>query len=402
MAKKMNTQRADGRYRVKVYIGIKDNKKQYKYVYGKTQKEADRKAEELKVSLRKGMDISAHNNSFKTWAEYWLISKRHEVTEDRYATLQSRANIWIDALKNAQISQIKPFELQTILFSISAKNPYTDKPMAKKTIRGYVQVINAIFDFAFDNRVIDYNPANKLKTPQTATPTTQRRALTSEERKRVIEFEHRAQPSAMLMMMSGLRRGEATALQWNDIDFVNNKISVTKSYNFKTKEFKTPKNGKARVVSVPKRLIDYLNTLPKKSLFVLTNAKGKMMTDDSWKRLYQSYMHDLNIEYGFNGNAPNKYSPIKIPMIITPFTPHELRHTFCTTMFEAGIDALTAKEQMGHADIQTTLSIYTHLSAKHKETQVNKLDAFYDDEIGSVLEKGGSEGGQDFSQALYL
>ena len=388
MAKKMNTPQADGRYRVRVYIGIKDGKKAYKSVYGKTQKEADRKAEELKVSLRKGMDISAHNDSFKTWAGYWLIAKKHEVSEDRFTTLQSRTNIWIKALNNAQISQIKPFELQTILFSIAAKNPYTGKPMAKKTIRGYIQVINAIFDFVIDNRVIDYNPANKLKAPQNAIDPVKRRALTEVERQRVMEFEHRAKPSAMLMMLSGLRRGEATALQWNDIDFVNNKISVTKSYNFKIKDFKSPKNGKARIVSVPQMLIDYLKTLPQNSLFVLTNAKGQMMTDDSWRRLYESYMHDMNIHYGFNGQAPNKYSPIKIPMIITPFTPHELRHTFCTIMFDAGIDALTAQEQMGHSDIQTTLSIYTHLSAQHKELQVNKLDKFL---------KGGSKVAQEIS-----
>lgn len=375
MAKKMNTQRTDGRYMVKVYIGIKDGKKQYKFVYGRTQKEADRKAEELKVSLRKGLDISASNDAFKVWAEYWLTSKRFEVSSDRYNTLRSRAALWIDALNNAQITQIKPFELQTILFSIAAKNPYTGEPMAKKTIRGYVQIINAIFDFAIENRVIEYNPANNLKAPQAATTGT-RRALTEIERQRVMEFEHRAKPSAMLMMLSGLRRGEATALQWNDIDFINNKISVTKSYNFKQKEFKTPKNGKARVVSVPQVLIDYLQTLPKISPFVLTNAKGCMMTDDSWKRLYQSYMYDMNIEYGFHGSAPNKYSPIKIPMLIQTFTPHELRHTFCTIMFEAGIDALTAKEQLGHADIQTTLSIYTHLSQQHKENQVNKLDDY--------------------------
>lgn len=384
MAKKMNTQRADGRYRVKVYIGIKDGKKQYKYVYGKTQKEADIKAAELKVSLRKGINVSAHNDSFKVWAEYWLASKKCEVSADRYSSLVTRSTLWIDTLKNAQISQIKPFELQAILFSLAERNPYTDKPMAKKTIRGYVQVISAIFDFAFDNRVIDYNPATKLKIPQTATATTQRRALTAEERKRVIEFEHRAKPSAMLMMMSGLRRGEATALQWKDIDFENNKISVTKSYNFKTKDFKAPKNGKSRVVSVPKRLIDYLKTLPQKSLFVLTNARGKMMTADSWKRLYQSYMLDMNIKYGFGGSI-NKYANnVDVPMVIDTFTPHELRHTFCTTMFEAGVDALTAKEQMGHSDIKTTLAIYTHLSAKHKATQANKLDAFYDNEVGDL------------------
>ena len=375
MAKKMNSKRDDGRYMVKVYIGVKDGKKAFKYVYGKTQKEADRKAEELKVSLRKGIDVSSSNDSFKVWAEYWLTSKRYEVSADRYTTLQSRASVWIDALQNAQINQIKPFELQTILFSISAKNPYTGEPMAKKTIRGYVQIINAIFDFAIDNRVIDYNPANKLKAPQAAT-TGKRRALTETERERVMEFEHRAKPSAMLMMLSGLRRGEATALQWNDIDFKNNRISVTKSYNFKQKEFKAPKNGKARVVSVPQLLIDYLKTLPKISPFVLTNAKGQMMTDDSWKRLYQSYMTDMNIEYGFSGIEVNKFSPVKLPMVIPTFTPHELRHTFCTIMFEAEVDAVTAKEQMGHADIQTTLSIYTHLSQKHKENQVDKIDTF--------------------------
>ena len=375
MGKKNNAQQPDGRYRVRVYLGMSDGKKQYKSVYGKTQKEANIKAEELKVSLRKGMDISSSNDSFKTWANYWLTSKKHEVSEDRNKTLVSRASIWIDALNNAPITQIKPFELQTILFSISAQNPYTGQPMAKKTIRGYIQVINAIFDFAMDNRVIDYNPASKLKAPQGAT-SSKRRALTEIERERVMEFEHRAKPSAMLMMLSGLRRGEATALKWSDIDFTNNKIRVERSFNFKSMEFKPPKNGKSRVVSVPQMLIDYLKTLPRVSPFVLTNAKGQMMTDDSWRRLYQSYMHDMNIEYGFNGNAPKKYSPIKIPMVIAPFTPHELRHTFCTIMYEAGIDALTAKEQMGHADISTTLSIYTHLSNQHKENQVDKLDTF--------------------------
>ena len=390
MPKKTNKPLADGRFRVRVYLGIKDGKHVYKSVYGKNQKEADQKAAELKVSLKKGIDVSASSDSFKVWAEYWLVSKRSEVTFERYSTLQSRGAIWIDALGNLSITQIKQFQIQTILFTIAAKNPYTGKPMSKKTIRGYMQVVKAIFDFARENRVIEYNPALNLKLPQTATEPVKRRSLTKEERKRIMEFEHRAKPSAMLMMMSGLRRGEATALQWNDIDFENNTISVTKSYSFKTKEFKSPKNGKARIVSVPQKLINYLATLRRVSPFVLTNARGQMMTDDSWKRLYQSYMLDLNIQYGFGGSI-NKYANnVNVPMVIKTFTPHELRHTFCTTMFEAGVDALTAQEQMGHADIQTTLSIYTHLSAQHKVMQVNKLNAFYDEEDDD-LKKCGSD-----------
>lgn len=116
MAKKSNKKRADGRIAVQVYLGTVDGKRKYKTVYGKTQKEANEKAEELKISIRKGLDVSSSNDSFKTWAEYWLSSKKNEVSADRYNSLVSRSAIWINTLGMAQITQIKPFDLQTILF----------------------------------------------------------------------------------------------------------------------------------------------------------------------------------------------------------------------------------------------------------------------------------------------
>lgn len=375
MPKKSNTKRADGRYSVRVYIGMVDDKKKYKYAYGKTQKEANQKAEEIKASLRKGVDVTSANDSFDVWADYWLASKKNEVSVDRYNALVTRTKLWKDVFSSIKINQIKPFMVQSTLFSIAEKSPYTGKPMAKNTVRSYIQIITAIFDFAVDNRIIEYNPAMKLKAPQGASQE-HRRALSPEERERVIEFEHRAKPSAMLMMFSGLRRGEATALQWTDIDFENCTISVTKSYNFKQKEFKKPKNGKSRLVTVPKLLIDYLASLPRVSTFVLTSASGAMMSDTAWKRLYDSYMSDMNLKYGNFVSMPNKFAPTKVPMLIDTFTPHELRHTFCTIMYEAGIDVLVAQQQMGHSDVKTTLSIYTHLDAKHKQADLEKLNNF--------------------------
>ena len=376
MPKKSNTKRDDGRFAVQVYIGKVDGKRKYKTVYGKTQKEANQKADEIKTALKKGIDVTSNNDSFEIWADYWLAAKKQEVSADQYDLLKSRTLIWNKLLGAAKITLIKPYELQTLVYQISNKNPHTGKQMAKKTIKSYIQILSSIFDFAVDNRIIEYNPASKLKTPQDS-PVNHRRALTKIERQWVMEFEHRAKPFAMLLMLSGLRRGEATALQWSDIDFEHNQIVVSKSYNFKQKKLKSPKNGKTRIVVVPQILIDYLNTLEQHSPFVLTTAKGTMMTDDAWKRLFQSYMADLNIQYGSFIDRPSKYSPVKIPMMITPFTPHELRHTFCTIMYEAGVDVLTAKEQMGHADVQTTLSIYTHLDDEHKRSDINKLNAFF-------------------------
>ena len=63
-------------------------------------------------------------------------------------------------------------------------------------------------------------------------------------------------------------------------------------------------------------------------------------------------------------------------MVITPFTPHELRHTFCTILFESGVDVLTAQKLMGHSDPKITMDIYTHLSEQHEEIQLDKLDSF--------------------------
>lgn len=379
MAKKRNTQRSDGRYMVRVYLGIADGKKQYKYVYGKTQKEADQKAVEIKISMRKGVDVSASGDTFDTWINYWLTAKKHEVSSVQFDILKSRAKVWSEALKGISLNQIKLFQLQAILFEIVEKNPYTGNPMSQKTAKEYIQIVKAVFEFAIDNRITEFNPARKLKVPPNALNGKTRRALTETERRWVMEFDHRAKPSAMLMMLSGLRRGEATALQWSDIDFEKNTISVTKSYNFKMKTMKPPKNGKSRIVSVPQILIDYLKTLPHDSVFVLTTIKGTMMTEDAWKRLYQSYMNDLNLHYGLHDEI-NKYAPEQKPMIITPFTPHELRHTFCTLLFDAGVDVLTAQEQMGHSDPKITMDIYTHLSQKHKDGQIDKLNSFLQNE----------------------
>ena len=63
-------------------------------------------------------------------------------------------------------------------------------------------------------------------------------------------------------------------------------------------------------------------------------------------------------------------------MIIPTFTPHQLRHTYITMLYLAGVDVMTAKEQAGHSDIQTTLNIYTHLDKNHKQKNIDKLNNF--------------------------
>lgn len=62
--------------------------------------------------------------------------------------------------------------------------------------------------------------------------------------------------------------------------------------------------------------------------------------------------------------------------MIKTFTPHELRHTFCTLMYMAGVDVLTVSRQMGHANVQITQDIYTHLDAQYKRKKIQALDKY--------------------------
>ena len=106
-----------------------------------------------------------------------------------------------------------------------------------------------------------------------------------------------------------------------------------------------------------------------------------MYTKSGWRALWESYLMDLNIQYGHsvrNNGAPvtSKYIRERVVLTIPPFTAHWLRHTFATMLYLAGVNVEVAKEQLGHSDIKTTLNIYTHLDKIYKIKNMNKLDDY--------------------------
>lgn len=60
-------------------------------------------------------------------------------------------------------------------------------------------------------------------------------------------------------------------------------------------------------------------------------------------------------------------------------TPHVLRHGYATTLFEADVDVHTARALLGHAHVETTIAIYTHLRQRKKQASIDKLIAYVQD-----------------------
>ncbi|MCM1298192.1 MAG: site-specific integrase [Firmicutes bacterium] len=383
-----NKKRPDGRLQAKVYIGInKDGKKQYKYVYAPNSRELEKKVQEVKLKLGKGLDVSAERDTFGAWGEKWLKLKKSEVSAGRYATYCARYKNLSD-LCTYPIGKIRTSDLQDIILNLASEpSERTGKPYAKYTLNEIKNVAAQIIQLAIENRVLDYNCALAVKIPKAAKSST-RRALTDEEQQWILETPHRAQTAAMIMLYAGLRRGELLALTWEDIDLTEGTINVTKSVEMIDGKPHIKEGGKTsaatRTVYIPKVLISYLEGVPHSRFsLVCPNSKGKPMSSTGWKRLWGSYLCDLNLKYGnwqscleTNGKKPGKYDPTEKPMLIPEFTAHWLRHTYITLLYKAGVDVLTAKEQAGHSDISTTMGIYTHLDAEYKKKSMAKLDIF--------------------------
>lgn len=369
-----NKKGSDGRYRYRIYLGkADDGSKKFKSFYGSTEREARAAAEAYRAAIGKGMDPQQAEATLGTLYDNLIASKKAKGISpksiDRLATNKAH---WGDLVAVRPLSFARPTSSRC-----STRWPAgttASPPLSHFTLTNLRGSAKAAYDLAIPE-IVMYNPLVKTITPAGAASES-RDPITEAQQRWIRETPHTAQRAAMLLLYSGLRRSEATALTWADIDLDDATITVSKGYDFRAKKVKIPKTpAGVRVVSIPKVLVDYLRTQQDGCLYVLHNPKGRQMTEQGWKRLWESYMRDLNVKYGYDGQQ-NKNRPGGLPMLIDTFTPHQLRHTFCTLMYFAGVDVMTARDQMGHKDISVTLGIYTALDKKFKKKKINRLDTY--------------------------
>ena len=381
MPRVKNSARKDGRLQSKIYLG---NGK-YKYVYATTQKELAEKVQEIKIKLGKGIDVVSQRDTFESWGKRWLKKKSSRVSYNWANALGTNFKK-LSPIYNSEIAELRRIDLEDILDDLFHEG------YSERVIKAVRDIASGIMEMCVENRVIEYNPFRATELPKVQSDN-ERRALTAEERRWVEETPHRAQTAAMIMMYAGLRRGELIPLTWQDIDLDAGTISVNKSVEMIKGHPSLKSGGKTnsatRIVYIPKVLVEYLKPLAGNPFaLVCTSAKGKMMSDSSWRRMWDSYIRDLNMKYADFGSFIVKENPMKrptskcrpggVPILIPRFTAHWLRHTFITMMYLSGVDVLTAAEQAGHSDPKITMEIYTHLDSMYKKRTMEKLDSYID------------------------
>lgn len=364
-------QRSDGRYKVK-YKGVQ--------IYGSTQKEAIQKREEYKRQLALGEQLRERGIQAGEYSLRWLKTHKGNVTPAvrdayrrhirRFCTFApDKAQLGDLPLKDITASDIKAY------FDSLAG-------MSFSSVRGYTGTVRAVFRAALADRVILHNPAQEIAAPRAHRGS--HRALDPWEMELVRNVPHRAQLAALVMMYAGLRRGEVLALDIDrDVDFQRGLLHVREAVRFigqHKPELVDPKTeAGTRTIPLFKPLADALRG---HHGLLLPSASGTLMTQSAWKRCWSSYMNALS--EARNGSTRRWHQGEWLPVDIRA---HDLRHTFCTILYNAGVDVKTAQRWMGHADAQVTMQIYTHLTADRAAASTAAVDAYLSPGVQNGVQK---------------
>lgn len=226
---------------------------------------------------------------------------------------------------------------------------------ARKTVATQLQVIRQIIRKAEIDGYTKYNPATAVRPPKNLRQT--RRMAPDKDQIARIKKCAKDVPFglfAALIYYTGCRRGEALGLKGADIDRKAKMIHIRRSvyYMSNAPHVKQPKTA-AGIRDVP--LLPALEALlPVRipSGYLFAEPDGTPLTYKHCEVMYDAYRAASGVTV----------------------TPHQIRHGYATALFECGIDAKTAQVLLGHAQISTTMDIYTHVCSDAIAAAAKKME----------------------------
>ena len=374
------------RYHTTIRVKDEYGRETMKHVSAKSDRELKDKVRHIKNDIEDGKNV-LDEGIFSAWAEEWFKTQIDgQGNSSGYVqSVRASVNHLLRYFADTPIKDIQKKQITDMVAELAKENPNTHKPSSKKTLNNLIHACEMIFAFAAADNIAGVNTSmfKFINAPKNA-PKKKVNALTEEEIRMIIDTPHRAQPIAMTMLFAGLRRGEAIALEWKQVDFARNEIHVVQSAEYEKNKTTIKKGGKTeaaeRSIPMPQVLTDYLKEYRKKCPLniedigkgkpdlVFTNASGGMLTPSSFRRMWESYICDLNVKYGFEGQDVSKYSPEKLPMRIEEIKAHQLRHTYATMLCLQDISHVSDKEWCGHSSIDVTVDIYTDTKKLNKRS----------------------------------
>lgn len=350
--------RQDGRWAATVDLGWAEGKRQRKTVYGKTQDEAIKKRNDVLRLIEQGVSVSDERRTVAQFLEGWLTdtvqpSDLADSTKASYTDVVHRH--LVPRLGQTRLSKLTPQRVQQLL------NELREAGYSPRTVQYTHAVLRRALGQAERWGLVNRNVAKLVDVPRPRTDPAKVHALTLDEARRLLTAAtgDRLYALYVVVLMLGLRRGEALGLRWSDVDLDAGTLRVEQQV------IRVP--GQGLVVSpLPKTASSRrINHLPGFAIEVLRQHRLRQLQErlavgDRW------HEHDLVFPSTIGTpleprNLTRHLHQLCKAAGLPPERFHNLRHTAASIGFAEGLDPKMIQHMLGHSSIGVTMDTYTHL-----------------------------------------
>ena len=383
------SQRKDGRYEARAVI---NGTKVHVYNMNLAQLKKDFELEKAKV-LRKEKNVRP-NVTFREWFDEWFEtckSPQLKSESSRKGYYRRASNTYINLLGDKKVELITQINIQ------EATNDLINAGYKDRTVREALGIVRESLDVAKVNGLIQNNPCISINIKDSNEAMSERRVLEKWEQELFLKETENGYYNEVyrFLLLTGLRIGEFSGLQWQDIDWDNKLIKIQRAMSTayvngkKVEQLVTPKTSNAyrkipffgeteqilkswkeKQISFKTKLGDRWRCNPEHGDLIWTTTMGSPVTRyvivHDIKRVEENMKFKEAVMAAREGREPREIKHIH---------PHAFRHTFATRCFEKGIDPIVIQNIMGHANYGMTIS-YTHVVDDKRKEEANKVGNF--------------------------
>lgn len=253
------------------------------------------------------------------------------------------------------IDSFKPIEIKEFQDVLA-------KDYSRSTINRARTLLREAFDLAILSEMINVNPVVAVRPPKFVKPKKKQKPFTLDEIDLILENTHGHFKNFFgISFFTGMRSGEVLALTWDDIDFMTDTISITKTVSRGTINSTKTAAGERDIEMIPQARKFFeaqrLETGLKNSfLFLQSDKKSYHGTNVLFYKHFKNLIKKLNLE---------------------DRSMHNTRHTFASVMLNNGIEPLWVSATLGHKSLDVTLGVYTHYMPRKEKMVIGFLEKRY-------------------------
>lgn len=355
-------------YRANIYLGVDvvTGKKVKTSITGRTKTEVKQKAKQAPIEFAQNGSTVKKEVEVKTYqelAELWLDNYRLTVKPQSFeVTKRNLYNHVIPYFGEMKLDKIKPTTVQAFVNGLAPK---------LVNFKAVHSINSRILQYGVLLQVLATNPARDVILPKKQKKGRETvKFIEPEHLKQFLEHAEQLASTSFskyyqyvifkLLLATGCRIGELSALEWSDIDLEAGTISISKTYSMELHIIGTTKTkAGTRIISIDKKTALLLKQYRNRQRLMFLEV-GECAPSVVFATTVREYLPRISLQEIIN----RRCEALGIPR----FTCHAFRHTHASLLLNAGITYKELQYRLGHSNIAMTLDTYGHLS-KDKEKE---------------------------------